>query len=185
MNISDLSNNINSKNWTLTDNFTIQIDNDIQGNRITQEDWNISTISVSLPELSAGESEAILGGEYRLNSKIQDLFRFTITFRDYDQLKIRSYFENKFILQQLEYPDAISTNIRIDYVEDYGKSEGIKIFETSALITNISGTTFNNSESNIQEFTVSFSSTSYNNHIFNGFGSSQFSNTYVDGMKRN
>ena len=178
MKIDSLKERVFKSNWTLSDNFRIEIDPQI--GKIDQDIWNAALVSIQLPELSAGETDNVVGGEHRINSKLQDLFRFTLTFRDLDEYKIRRYWEQKFILQQRMYYDDIKTYIAVYYTEADVDLLGYKVFESEGLITNISGITFSNAESGFQEFTVSFSSYKYSTDDFNNFGSDNFFTEYLD-----
>lgn len=177
MKLDDIVSKAYNTNWVLSDEFIVEIDPS-KPNDITQDEWNMAIISMTTPELSSQTSDLVLGGSRRITSRIQDVFRFTITFRDFDQNKLRSYFETKFALQQKLYPEDIETEIIVRHLK---KDIGSIIFSTRALITNISGANFNNSESGIQEFTVSFSSSWITNNNIPFFGTSTF-NEYIDAL---
>lgn len=180
MKLEDIINNAYSADWVLSDEFLIEID--LKAGVVSQDIWNMSVVSFSSPELSAPEKEAVIGGVRKLTSQLQDLFRFNIVFRDVGQVDLRRYFEKKFALQQKLYPSQIETTISIYHIRGSLESEQDKtlVFSTSALITNISGATWNNAESNIQEFTVSFSSGSFNSEDLWGFGTNEFDNDIID-----
>lgn len=177
MKIDDIVSKAYSTNWVLSDEFVVSID-PTKDNGISQEEWNMAVVSMTSPELSAQEGDIVLGGARRVTSRIQDVFRFTITFRDFDQNKLRSYFETKFALQQKLYPEDIETEITVRH---FTNDVGSPIFNTKALITNISGANFNNSESSIQEFTVSFSSGWISSPNTPFFGTSGF-DEFVDDL---
>ena len=179
MKLEDIIHEAYTTDWVLSDEFRIEIDSD--KNIIPQETWNMSTVSFSTPELSAPEGDTVIGGERRLTSRLYDLFRFNVVFRDIGRVNLRRYFEKKFALQQKLYPKDIETTISIYHVKgDLENGIMTKVFSTSALITNISGANYNNSESSIQEFTVSFSATKFDTEDLEGFGSSKFDNDVID-----
>lgn len=180
MKLEDIINNAYAADWVLSDEFLIEID--LDSGVISQDIWNMSAVSFSTPELSSPEKEAVIGGIRKLTVQLQDLFRFNIVFRDVGQVDLRRYFEKKFALQQKLYPSQIETSISIYHIRGNLESTQDKtlVFSSRALITNISGATWNNSESNIQEFTVSFSSGNFSSEDFDGFGTNEFDNDIID-----
>jgi len=178
MKVEDIVQNIYNANWVLSDEFEIEIDNP---GEIKQEVWNMCVVSFSMPELSSAVGSSVLGGIRKLTSRMYDTFIINITFRDIGHTKLRKYFERKFALQQKMYYDQISTKIGLFHIDS---SEGSrrKLFSAEALITNISGLTFNNAESNIQEFTVSFSTGSFSTDELLNFGTSEFEIEVIDNL---
>ncbi len=179
MKVEEIVQSIYEANWILSDEFEIEIDNDT--NKITQDIWNMSVISFSMPEFSAGEGESILGGIRKLSSRINNALRFTISFRDIGHADLSKYFQTKFALQQKLYFDQISTKINIYHLNS-SEEKRVLLFSTEAIITNISGMTFNNSESNIQEFTVSFTASVFTSNSLNDFGGDFFDIDIIDGI---
>jgi len=172
---------ISDTNWTLTDDFEFVFNNGlipISNLNITQgtpEDAISSAIiSVDIPELTAAESDVVAGGERRMNVRMQELFRFSLRFRDRDALKLRRYFEKIWMAQQYEYFETIKSSIEI-------KNKGVLIFGTfDAMITGISSITFDNNTTAIAEFTLQMVCRTYSDIDVKTFGDSTNVDNFVE-----
>jgi hypothetical protein len=175
----DIVQNILNTNWDFSDSFDIEFTNTFALDRgmflPKDEDLSKSVISVEVPTFSSQEIDTVLGGMRRPQVRLYELFRFVIRFRDFDGGKLRETFLKLFIAQQYQYVDVVGSNINI-------KHNGRLLFNTEkALITNISSQIFDNSNSGISEFEVTFISSDFTNEEIKGFGSDgNYADSFTD-----
>jgi len=163
--------NILNTNWDLTDDYTFFIYNDFLhtrgSNELNDENLQKSIISVEVPVLSSQEVDTVIGGIRRTGVKIQEQFRLVIKFRDFGGGHLKSHFTKLFAAQQYMYFDDIKSTIRIT------ANNEIQFYSENCIITQISAQTYDNNNSNISDFDVTFISPSFTDkHIMN-LGSDQ------------
>lgn len=128
-----------------------------------------SVISVELPVLSSQEIDNIIGGTRRVNVKMQELFRFNVKFRDFQNGVLKRIFTILWVAQQFDYFDNVKSTIKISKSKN-GK-EDILFLSEDCVISQISSQTFSNEESNVVEFDVTFVTPSFTNTNIVKFGS--------------
>jgi uncharacterized membrane protein len=173
--ISDAINIIQDKKWTKINNFNVTINFDEAepgedhgpidfarmcgwtSNNITNDDVNASLISVTTPQYQNQTINQYVSYEWRFHQGRDDLYRFSMTFRDYDQMKLYNLFRKLYIKGKGQYYNKIKMNIKVNLAEDYGVRE-IPVFQTStAIIENVSQLQFShNTENQVAEFAVNF-----------------------------
>jgi len=181
MAISDLVTSISNTNWFLTDNFEVVINN----NKVSTKEFDNfandirkSTMSVTLPELTANENDQVIGGERRIGVQLFEAFRFSVKFRDYDGGKLRQFFETIWVMQQYEYFDDIKTNVTISTNASSSQNATILFSSEDCLITGISGYSLDNSATAIAEFDVSFYTNKFSDDLVSGFGTEKVSSIF-------
>jgi hypothetical protein len=173
--ISEAVNIIQNKKWTKINNFHVDItfdgkaDNEKYGpvdfaklcgwtsNTITPDDINAALISVNTTQYQNQTVNQYVSYEWRFHQGRDDLYRFSMTFRDYDQMKLYNLFRTLYIKGKDQYFNKIKMNIKVNLADDYGVKE-VPIFQTTtAIIENISQLQFShNTENQVAEFSVNF-----------------------------
>jgi len=167
MGINEIMKNTIKAEWTWTDDFTFFFYNKnyelhtLEFN--IQNIWDMCTINIDLPQVSANIESIVIGQEYRFWVPIHETFTFTVTFRDFKNMKLKEYFTNIWILQQSKYYDDIKSQVQII------AGEGIMYKSDEVLISNISQTQLDNANTQIAEFSVEFISKSLSNNTITDF----------------
>lgn len=163
MTLGDVVNKIITKRWTKINNFSISLNLPGGGFRnsckwdITDDDLNLSLKSIDTPQYSNNPIEYFTGNEWRFNNGRDDMFRFTMTFRDYDQMKLYSSFVNMYNKAKDNYFDNIKLDITIYIESDVGVSKTLLLTASDSIIESISQIQFDHTtENQIAEFTVNF-----------------------------
>lgn len=182
MGINAVMKNALRTNWTKTDDFMFTFSNNkrplqVEGSNMTIQDvLDMCVINIDLPQLGSDVESVMQAGEWRIyNTKFQP-FTFSITFRDFGALSLRNYFSAVWMDAQRGYFDDTKSTIKI--------SVGGKIaFESEeCLITAVSQVQLDNSNSQIAEFTVEFSSPYYSNSEIKNFGSEAYFKSQGGGL---
>lgn len=180
MAVSDILINASRTDWTLTQDFTFwygqnskftkyDIGTFIKSDEAPLDIWKKCTMSVEVPQLTSSEMDTVLGGERRANIRMQELFRFTAKFRDFDGLSLRQYFNALWTATHYEYPDTIAGTVVI--LDSHGKV----VFKSSNVVINsVSAIQYDNSSNQIAEFDVQFLSPTYSDSTINNFGKSDY-----------
>ncbi len=164
-------------NWTLTDDFSFIFTNNkrpltTSGSDMSVQDiLDMSVINIDLPQLGSDVETVMQAGEWRIyNAKFQP-FTFSATFRDFGSLDLRNYFSIVWMDAQRGYFDKVKSTVKISV-------NGGIVFETEdCLITSVSQVQLDNSNSQIAEFTVEFSTPYYSNSQIKNFGSDEYTNS--------
>lgn len=171
MQLSEIINVVQNKNWTKINNFfvNIQFNPGVNGpgpldfsklcgwDTITNDDLNSALISVSTPQFQNALISQYVSFEWRFHQGRDELYRFSMTFRDYDQMKLYNIFKTLYIKGKEQYYTNIKMNIEIMLDEDFNV-EQIPIYQTNtAIIESVSQLQFShNTENQVAEFTVNF-----------------------------
>ena len=172
MKISNAINIIQNKKWTKINNYYIDIafDTPIDGGKgpqdfakmcgwydLTPYDINTSLISVTTPNYANANVMQYVSYEWRFHQGRDEIYRFSMTFRDYNQMKLYNTFRTLYIKGKEQYYDKIKMNIKVNLAEDYGVY-AMPIFQTTtAIIESVSQLQFShNTENQIAEFTINF-----------------------------
>ena len=165
--------------WTLTDDFSFNIYNtkrplNVSSDGIENQDvFDMAAISIDLPQLGSDVESVMQAGEWRIyNTKFQP-FTFSVTFRDFGGLDLRNYFAAVWMDAQRGYFDDVKSRVIISV-------NGKIAFESKdCLITAVSQVQLDNSNSQIAEFSVEFSSPYFSNWQISKFGSDAYRNSEV------
>lgn len=159
-----------SKKWDMTDDFQVafvsQYLQKIMPDYINDfyEMMNYAIVNVTLPMMSAQEIESVIQGTRRVNVKLQESFRFEITFRDYSGGILRKMLTALWIAQQFEYFDDVKSHITIM------QNNALAFTSDNCLILSIGTQTYDHNNTGFSEFTVSFISPSYTDEFVRDFG---------------
>lgn len=157
---------IEETKWTKINNFSVYIDfmneqfkniiNYPQGTEL-EETLKKSVISITTPTYNNTFINKYVSYEYRFHQGKDEIYRFSITFRDFDQMKLFKVFRDAYIKGKFQYYDNIRMNIVIYNDEDFGVEQKPIFWTTTAIIETISQLSFSHStENQIAEFTVGF-----------------------------
>ena len=167
MRLSEVVEKVYRKNWTLVSNFSIDLfpkSSDFASligwgdMKKTNDDINMSLISIDTPEYNNQSIEDYSGNMWRYNNGRDELFRFTITFRDFNQMELYHKFINAYNLSKDNYFDKIVFNVSVYNDADNGTPGKKLLFGSqSALIEGVSQLQLNYTTKNqIAEFSVRF-----------------------------
>jgi len=172
MNIEHLIRAAASQNWQYTDDFKFFYSNakyalGVPGATTDTGTFiEIATVNVALPQLSAGIEQAYHGGEWRITTQKFNPFSLSATFKDVQGMGLRGYFTRIWADQQDEYFNSIKSTLQV-------LSKGNLILATdTALISDVSQATFDQGNTQIIEFSVSFTFTSFSTPSLQNFGKS-------------
>jgi len=166
--LNDIIQRVQNTNWTKINNFNIILMPlspefaNIIGWELSNEfndQLNTSLISIDTPTYTNQEVAEFIGGMWRYHDGRDEMFRFTLTFRDYDQFKLYRTFANAYYKMKDAYFDSIRFVVQV-YAGDDKRVKDRLIFKTdTAIIENLSQLQFNHStENQIAEFSVGFKS---------------------------
>jgi hypothetical protein len=126
-----------------------------------------SIISLDTPQFNSQNIESFMGGRWYINNGRDEVYRFSMTFRDFNNLSLYRIFTKMYFRQRYEYFDSVAFSVII------GKSQALNAFGGTkdtvidsdifkfeeTIIDSISQVQFsNNTEAQIAEFTVQFKS---------------------------
>jgi len=165
--LSEVVDKVYKRSWSLISNFSLELypKNNQFASLIgwgsaqkTNEDLNVSLISIDTPEYTNQSIEDFSGNMWRYNNGRDELFRFSITFRDFNQMELYHKFINAYNLSKDNYFDKVVFNVNVFTDPDNGAPNQRLLFGTqSALIEGVSQLQLNYSTKNqIAEFTVRF-----------------------------
>ena len=172
MGINKIMTNALKTRFAMTDDFQFTFSNQkfpLKTNtQMTPQDiLDICIMNIDLPQLSADVQSILMGGEYRVVSSKFQPFTIALGFRDIYGLDLRNYFINIWAASQTMYFDEIKSGIKISS----GKTS---IFESNdCLITSVSQVQLDNSNSQIVEFTVEFTTPYFTNANIKDFGKNE------------
>lgn len=168
MNLKDGINKAYETHWSMINTFTVQFDFPVTVQKYLKTKFddsiNLNIKSLNTPDFQNSPIEAFVGNKWRIHNGRDELYKFSITFRDKDQMRIYKSFYDLYRNTREQYFDNCSFNVTIikdaDYISEFDK----KIMELKGtLIESVSNIAFSNdSSSEIAEFTVSFKCVSPN-----------------------
>ena len=165
MNLSEGIQKAYTKKWSMINTFSViftkpTILSDPQN--LLGEDINLNILSVQTPDFTNDPIEAYIANKWIIQNGKDSLYRFSITFRDFNQLSLYKMFMQIYALTKNNYFDDVKMTIDIIKDADWVGEDNELIFLTlgGTLIEGISNISFNNeTENQIAEFTVSFKCT--------------------------
>ena len=122
-------------------------------------DLNLCIKSITTPDVTNTPIEEYIANKWFIHQGRQELYRFSITFRDLDQMKLYREFHKLYKDQRNNYFDDICMQVKILKDSDWYGEPVTKEFMTfeGTMIENISNVSFNNeNENEIVEFSVNF-----------------------------
>jgi hypothetical protein len=164
------------KDWDLINAFTVEflgagIINILNENKLDStafdEAINSSIISVDTPQFNSQNIEAFVGGEWRLGNGRDEVYRFSVTFRDFNHLSLYRLFTKMYFKQRQSYFNNVAFTVILSkavglnsFSDGRKPTTDKKVFQfDETMIDSISQLQFsNNTEAQIAEFTVQFKS---------------------------
>jgi hypothetical protein len=159
--VNDILTNISNAQWTFTDDYSFFFKSplkdlpNIQG-FTPQEIWDMCTINIDTPQSGAQSIGSLLALEHKFWVPMYSSVSLTVTFKDFKDSELKRYFMDVWYLQQKKYYNDMVATV------DISDGCGTSIFRSEKiLIDNVSQTQFDNANSQIMEFSVSFSTGDY------------------------
>jgi len=124
----------------------------------TYHDLSLYVKNVNTPEYTNAPIEAYLADQWQIHSGRNELWTFTITFRDYNNLSLYKKFVKTYNNQKIQYFDYIKTGVKIIKEGDYFDEKDTTLLDMpSCLIAAVGSISFSNeTEAQIAEFDVQF-----------------------------
>jgi len=151
--------------WSYINTFKVQIQfapaiksfiewkDDVDG-----RDINLNIVSIDTPQFTNQNIEVYVGDQWRIHNGRDELYRFSMTFRDQDQMKLYKKFVTAYQFQKSQYLEDCKSYITLWKDADYMDEVDKKLFDfEEVMIDSVSQLQFNNTtEAQIAEFTVQF-----------------------------
>ena len=149
------------RKWSVTNNFTVQF---VLKGAVSasvaefKEDINLSIVSIKTPDVTNNGIEFFIGNEWRIHNGNDNLYKFSITFRDYNQMELYQKFMRLYSVTKISYFDDVAIDVILYKDPDWSSEEQIQIIRLEdSMIDGISNLDFNNTvDSEVAEFTVEF-----------------------------
>lgn len=149
------------RKWSTSNNFTVQII--LKGAVVSSvgqfgEDINLSIVSIKTPDISNSGIEAYVANMWRIHNGRDNLYTFSITFRDYDQMSLYHKFQNMYRISKEAYYNDAAIDVVLYKDPDWHDESTREIIRLEdSIIAAVSNLDFNNtSEAAVAEFTVEF-----------------------------
>jgi hypothetical protein len=154
--------------WSMINTFTVQFDFPFRFNNLLKTKFddsiNLCIKSINTPDFQNNPIESFVGNKWRIQNGRDEIYKFSITFRDKDQMSLYKSFYNIYRQTREQYFDNCSFKVIIYKDSDYSSEYDKKFMELSGtLIESVSNLAFSNETgSEIAEFTVNFKCVSPN-----------------------
>lgn len=124
-------------------------------------DITLNIINITTPQFTNQPIEVFVANKWVIGNGRDELYRFSITFRDYNQMELYSMFLKMYQRTKNDYPSNVMLSINLYKDADYFSEEELKLFTfEETMIEAVSQLTFDNTaENQIAEFSVQFKST--------------------------
>ena len=150
--------------WSYINTFSVQLEfaplvaGFISWSTADQNNIDLNVISVDTPQFSNQSIEVFQGDRWRIHSGRDELYRFSITFRDQDQMKYYRKFVMAYFFQQKSYFDDCKMTVTLFKDADHWNEKQDAMFKfQNVMIDSVSQLQFNTStEAQIAEFSVQF-----------------------------
>lgn len=150
--------------WSFINTFTVQFDFGMSEYNLSaignynNESINLNIISIQTPEFSNAPIETFIGDRWRIQNSRDNVYRFSITFRDVDQMSLYEAWKRIYTYTKYQYFDNVKFSVTIYKDADWQNEQNKKfmiLHET--IVESVSGLTFSNDTQNqIAEFTVNY-----------------------------
>lgn len=153
-----------NRQWSMVNAFTVEFHlppaliNHIGGQ--IQDDINLSIISMTTPDFTNDPIEAYIANKWFIQNGKDALYRFSMTFRDYDQMGLYRKFMKIYNFAKEQYFDDVAMSVIVTKDGDwYNEEDKILINLDGTMVESVSNISFNNdTENQIAEFSVNFKS---------------------------
>ncbi len=169
MGINNIMNNVLKTKWTWTDDFSFFFQNKepLPSTDLNPQDlWDICVTNIDLPQVSASPQTIIMAQKLRVWVPMHEAFSITVNFRDKEKMFLKEYFTKIWAKQQNGYYDDVKSTLKII------AGDGTMFESEDVIISNISQSQLDNSNTQIIEFSVEFLAISLSNNTlkkFNGY----------------
>lgn len=152
------------RQWSMVNSFTIQINltpalqNQVG---IFTDDINLNVISLNTPDFVNDPIESFIANKWFIHNGRDELYRFSITFRDQNQMDLYRKFLKIYEYTKTNYFDDVAFSIIVMKDADWYNEQDIIVMELGkTLIESVSNIAFSNdTENQIAEFQVNFKCT--------------------------
>lgn len=160
------------RKWAHINNFSVQFmfNERIKSGAGTNDDgisWdeardgyniNLNVISIDTPQFTNQPIEVFVANMWKIHNGRDELYRFSMTFRDEEDMKYYKKFLRLYQITKEDYFDNIKFNVILNKDPDYYGDVITKIFELNeCIVESVSQIQFNTTtENQIAEFTVQF-----------------------------
>jgi len=119
---------------------------------------NIHIKSISTPQFTNQPIESYIGDKWYVHNGRNEMWRFTISFRDHDSLNLYRKFITMYNYQKDAYFNQIKTGIKLYKDPDYAGEKSYLLFDfEESMIESVGQVQFSNeTEAQIAEFDVEF-----------------------------
>lgn len=155
------------KKWSMINTFSVQIEApglvDYIGD-VFNRDLDLHIVSLNTPDFQNDPIESFIANRWVIQNGADALYRFSITFRDHDNMNLYRKFLKIYSMIKENYFDDVAMNVIITKEEDwFGQGDRELMNLSGSLIEGVSNLAFSNdTENQIAEFTVNFKCTSPN-----------------------
>jgi hypothetical protein len=151
--------------WSFINSFDVSFQ--FSGSMMAQSGWNNATdgrninlhvVSIDTPQFTNSPIEVFVANQWAIHNGRDELYRFSITFRDKDQMSLYRKFVKMYQYTREDYFDNISFYVRLSKDADWlGERDSTLMEFYDTMIESVSQLQFNNTtENQIAEFTVQF-----------------------------
>ena len=164
MKLNDAINIAQSTHWTKINNFYIEIyiNNESFAKKCKwkatpefRDKLNTALISCTTPTYTNAQVEAYTAYQWRFAQGHDEAYKFTLTFRDFNQMELYNTFRALYTRGREEYFDTISMSVLLWLDEDHDVAAVPVFYTNSAIIESISTLNFShNTKNQIAEFSV-------------------------------
>ena len=156
--------------WSMINTFTVNFNfgRNLNMQRLLKtkfdDSLNLHIVSLSTPDFQNTPIETFVGNRWRIHNGRDELYKFSITFRDKDQMRIYKSFYDLYRETKEQYFDNCSFSVIIYKDADYYNERDKKFMELNGtIIESVSQLQFSNDTQNqVAEFTVNFKCVSPN-----------------------
>jgi len=153
-----------STKWSFINSFRVQfLFNSVMKQNVNwtsqdEDDMNLYIKSIDTPEYSNQGIQEYIGDQWKIHNGRNEMFTFSITFRDYDNLTLYRKFIKTYQWQKTLYYSQCKTGITIFKEGDYSDQPETMLYNLDGcMIDSISQLQFSNeTDTQIVEFTIKF-----------------------------
>jgi len=153
-----------NKKWAYNNTFSVQfifakyLKTKIGWTSADEKGLDIHIKGVSTPQFTNQAIETYIGDRWRVHNGRNELWKFTITFKDHNQLSLYRKFINTYNAQKIQYFDDIRMTVILLKDADYvSQADSILFTFNDVMIDSVGQVQFSNeSDTQIVEFDVEF-----------------------------
>lgn len=169
MNLADGLSQAYTTKWSFVNSFKVQMifpDALLEAanwENFDNELLQLNIISVDTSQFTNAHIEQFVADKWVIHNGRDEVYRFTMGFRDQNQMELYKKFLKMYKATRLEYFDDVKIEVRLYKEADWGGESITKIIDfEDVLIENVSQIQFSNiTENQIAEFSVGFKATGY------------------------